>query len=61
ETRPQICRDYTTKDCEYEDEWTYDRYWETPEQMDDYMEAVLPRKKGQSIRSRKPPLFPVIG
>jgi Fe-S-cluster containining protein len=21
ETRPQICREYTTKDCEYEDDW----------------------------------------
>ena len=61
ETRPKICRDYTTDECEYEDDWTYDRYWETPEQMQDYMDAVLPRKRGQSIRSAKPPLLPVLG
>ena len=61
ETRPQICREYTTDDCEYEDEWTYDRYWETPEQMAEYAEAVTPRKKGKSIRSPEPPLLPVIG
>jgi Fe-S-cluster containining protein len=61
ETRPQICRDYSTKDCEYDDDWVYDRYWETPEQMAEYTEAVLPRKKGQSIRSPKPPLLPVVG
>lgn len=60
ETRPRICRDYTTKDCEYEDDWTYDRYWETPEQMNEYAEAVTPRKKGASIRSSKPSLLPVI-
>lgn len=61
ETRPQICRDYSTKDCEYDDDWVYDRYWETPEQMAEYSEAVLPRKKGRSIRSPKPPLLPVVG
>ena len=59
ETRPQICRDYTTENCEYEDDWTYDRYFETAEQVSEYAEAVLPRK-GESIRSRKPPLLPVI-
>ncbi|REJ66337.1 MAG: YkgJ family cysteine cluster protein [Planctomycetota bacterium] len=61
ETRPQICRDYTTDECEYDDEWTYDRYWETPEQIAEYAEAVAPRKRGQSIRSPEPALLPVIG
>jgi Fe-S-cluster containining protein len=58
--RPQICREYETKDCEYEDNWTYERYWELAEQIGEYAEAVLPRKKGQSIRSPKPPLLPVL-
>ena len=58
--RPQICREYDTKDCEYEDNWTYDRYWEVAEQIAEYSEAVLPRKKGESIRSPKPPLLPVL-
>ncbi|NIP86943.1 MAG: YkgJ family cysteine cluster protein [Planctomycetales bacterium] len=61
DTRPAICREYTTDDCEYEDEWTYDRYWETPEQMAEYAEAVASRKKGASLRSPQPPLLPVIG
>ncbi len=60
ETRPQICREYSTDNCEYDDDWTYDRYWETPEQIYEYAEAVLPKKKGQSIRSPKPALLPVI-
>jgi Fe-S-cluster containining protein len=59
-TRPQICRDYSTKDCEYDDEWLYEQYIETAEQVSEYAEAVLPRKRGQSIRSPKPPLLPVL-
>ena len=59
ETRPKICREYSTKDCEYEDDWTYDFYLETSEQVGEYMEAVL-QEKGQSIRSPKPPLLPII-
>jgi uncharacterized protein len=54
ETRPQICRDYTTKNCEYDDDWVYDHYWETPEQVLEYAEAVLGPPKGQSFRSPKP-------
>jgi Fe-S-cluster containining protein len=59
DTRPQVCRDYSTKDCEYEDDWTYDFYLETSDQVAEYMEAML-QKRGQSIRSKKPPLLPII-
>lgn len=59
-TRPQICRDYTTDNCEYEDDWVYDHYLETPEQVAEYMEAILPREEGKSIRSAKPELLPVL-
>ena len=58
ETRPQICRDYTTADCEYEDDWVYDRYFETPEQVEEYAEAVLPTRRGVSIHSQQPPRIP---
>ena len=61
ETRPQICRDYTTDECEYEDDWVYDRYFETPEQVLEYVDAALAKENGQSIRSPKPALLPVIG
>ncbi len=58
DTRPQICRDYTTKNCEYEDEWVYDHYWETPEQIEQYAEAMLGAKHkkrgGEGFRSPKP-------
>jgi len=55
-TRPQICRDYTTVNCEYEDDWVYDHYWETPEQIEEYAEAVLGPRKGRSFRSPVPQL-----
>ena len=60
ETRPQICREYTTKTCEYDDDWTYEFYLETSEQVAEYTEAVI-QKKGQTIRSPKPPLLPILG
>jgi len=59
DTRPQICRDYTTKECEYEDDWTYDFYLERPEQVAEYCEATL-QDEYESIRSRKPALLPIL-
>ena len=52
DTRPQICRDYTTANCEYDDDWVYDHYWETPEQVEEYAEAVLGRAKGRASAAR---------
>lgn len=40
ETRPQICRDYTTDECEFDDDWCYEQYFETPEQIDEYADAL---------------------
>ena len=60
ETRPLICREYTTDDCEYDDSWVYDRYFERAEQVGEYAEAVLPAKNKKNIRSKKPALLPVI-
>jgi Fe-S-cluster containining protein len=58
-TRPQVCRDYSTHNCEYEDDWVYDQYFETSEQVEEYTEAVLGPTKG-NIRSQPPPLLPVL-
>jgi Fe-S-cluster containining protein len=60
-TRPNICREYSTDNCEYEDEYLYEQFLETADQVAEFMEVVLPRKKGESIRSPKPALLPVIG
>ncbi len=67
ETRPQICREYTTAECEFEDDWCYERYFETPEQIDEYADALFGpqfeqsgRRKQDAIRSRRPMGLPVV-
>ncbi len=60
ETRPQICRDYTTENCEYDEEWTYDQYFETAEQVAEYTEAIMWKRVDKPLRSPKPDLLPVI-
>ena len=52
ETRPQICRDYSTKRCEYDDTAVYDRYFETAEQVAEYIEARF--CSDNAPRSRRP-------
>lgn len=47
EDRPQICRTYSTDNCEYEDDAVYDKFFETAEQMWEYALAVLPPEKPQ--------------
>lgn len=51
ENRPNICRSYTMGRCEYDDDWVYDHYFETPEQVYEYAEAILGPRHGDEIRS----------
>ena len=44
-----------------EDDWVYDRYFETPEQVEEYAEAVLPPLARGAIRSEPPALLAVLG
>ncbi len=60
ETRPQICRDYTTDGCEYEDDWVYEKYFETPEQIAEYCDARFGPEPGQGVRSRRPTGLPMV-
>jgi Fe-S-cluster containining protein len=59
-TRPQICRDYSTTNCEYDNDTVYDRYFETPEQMAEYMEAMMVNTSSSTIRSAQPDLLPML-
>jgi len=43
--RPKICQSYTTAECEYDDDWVFEKVFETPEQIWEYAEAVLPPRK----------------
>ena len=56
ETRPQICRDYTTDNCEYDDDACYEKLFETPDQLWEYAEAVLPMPKPSPRKARELPL-----
>jgi Fe-S-cluster containining protein len=50
EVRPQICRDYTTDSCEYEDEYIYEKIFESEQQLFDYAEAILgPNKLHRTV------------
>lgn len=60
ETRPEICREYTTDECEYEDTWTYERYFETPEQIKEYADAYLTDEHDVALRSPKPKALPIL-
>lgn len=54
ETRPQICREYTTDGCEFDDSYTYETYFETPEQVEEYANARF--SKPETFRSPPPKL-----
>ena len=56
ETRPQICRDYSADNCEFDNDGVYDKYFETPEQVWEYAEAILPPR-----RIKREPNTPLIG
>lgn len=60
-TRPLICQEYSTDKCEYEDDWLYEQYLETPEQVWEYSEAILPPEDPDNIRSPRPALLPIVG
>lgn len=60
ETRPEICREYSTDNCEYDEDSTYEKYFETAEQVAEYMEATLGQGTLKSIRSPEPALLPVV-
>ena len=45
EDRPDICRAYSNESCEYDGDGRHDRLFECAEQIDEYAEAVLPRRE----------------
>lgn len=51
EDRPQICRDYSSSNCEFDNDGCYDKYFETPEQVWEYAEAILPPRGGKRRKS----------
>ncbi len=58
--RPRICSEYTTADCEYDGEWIFDRLFESPEQIWEYAEAVLPPRVKPAAKAGGLPLLPIV-
>ncbi len=59
-TRPEICREYSTDNCEYDEDSVYEKYFETPEQVAEYLEATHLQADLGCLRSPEPPMLPVI-
>lgn len=59
-TRPEICREYSTDNCEYDEDSTYEKYFETPEQVAEYVEATYGQADFGCVRSPEPPLLPIL-
>ena len=57
EDRPDICRAYSNEACEYDGDGRHDRLFECAEQIDEYAEAVLPRKQRRPRAAPQPPTF----
>lgn len=53
ETRPQICREYSTARCEYDDLFVFEQYFETPEQVEEYAVATLGPRPGTASTAVK--------
>ncbi len=56
ETRPLICRKYSTKNCEFDGDGVYDLLFETPDQIWEYAVAKLPPEH----RDIYNPVLPVV-
>lgn len=58
EDRPCVCRAYSTANCEYDDDACYEKLFETPEQIWEYAEAVLPPRRRK--RRNGPVRLPIL-
>lgn len=56
--RPKICREYTTENCEYEAPWAFEKAFETPEQIWEYAEALLPPRRRPAAKNG--PALPIV-
>ncbi|MFN5532738.1 MAG: YkgJ family cysteine cluster protein [Planctomycetaceae bacterium] len=60
ETRPEICREYSTTNCDYDDHGTHDMLFETPEQIWEYAHAILPPRRGSNGKSTQTVDLPIL-
>ncbi len=54
ETRPAICRQYSTSECEYSDgDYAYEHLFRTPEELQTFAREFLRRKRARARRRRE--------
>ncbi len=59
-TRPEICREYSTDNCEYDDDCAYEKYFETADQVAEYVEATIGHPGLNAMRSPEPAGLPIL-
>lgn len=60
ETRPDICRNYTTDSCEYDNDFVFEKFFETAEQVWEYAEAILPMTEPVPEDAGRLPALPIL-
>ena len=66
QTRPKICRDYTTENCDYHSgDYDWEEHFTCPEHLDEYQKRNLPsrrkktaKRRGKHLRTRLHPHRP---
>jgi uncharacterized protein len=54
-TRPNICRKYTTKECDYHSgDYGWEHHFAAPEHLDEYVRSHPPKSKRGRKRRRRP-------
>ena len=57
ETRPAICRSYHTDDCEFDNDHVFEKFFECPEQIWEYAEAILPPRESEQEQETHLPVL----
>lgn len=60
-SRPKICLEYATSECEYDDDWMCEKVFEIPEQTWESAEAVLPPRLNPRRRGAALPVIEING
>ncbi|HMO13330.1 MAG TPA: YkgJ family cysteine cluster protein [Pirellulaceae bacterium] len=60
QNRPTICHEYSTDDCEFEANFTFERYFETAEQIAEFCEAIFNKSPESKFRSPRPNPLPIL-
>lgn len=56
-SRPGICRTYTTDECEYDNDFVFDKYFDSAHQIWEYAEAILPPRPVDAEEARGLPIL----